>query len=177
LQTMKIILVGFMGCGKSTLGKKLANKLGVSFLDSDEIIENRFQKSISDLFSEHGEDYFRNIESELINDLSSNSESFVFSTGGGMPCFNNNMDKLNALGDTYYLKRSPKELAYRLANSKTERPLIKGLDKEALIQFVEDKLMVRNEFYDQSKFVLTRDLQSITTLVDFILQNQLPQRN
>lgn len=156
---VRAILVGFMGSGKSTLGKKLANRLGVPFVDSDQEIETHFQKSIGEIFAEHGESYFRTVEREYIEALDLR-EDFVLATGGGMPCFGYNMDLLNALGTTFYLERSPKELAHRLFNAKTKRPLIAGLDEVELLPFIEEKLKIREDYYRKANVILSREEQT-----------------
>lgn len=163
----RVVLVGFMGCGKSTLGKKLAKKLEVPFIDSDKEIEEYFQKSIGELFAEHGESHFRELEREYIDALELR-EDFVLATGGGMPCFANNMDKLNKTGTTFYLNRSPKELAHRLANAKTQRPLVAGLEEEELLEFIEDKLKNREEYYKKANVVLGREEQTPEGIMLFL---------
>lgn len=159
----RIILIGFMGAGKTTLGKKVAKKMGLPFIDSDREIEARFQKSIGDIFTEHGESFFRTLESEFITALNS-QEEFVLATGGGMPCFDKNMELLNELGTTFYLERSPKELANRLFNAKTRRPLIDGLEEPELISFIEERLGAREEYYRASKVILSREDQTVDTI-------------
>lgn len=160
LRLMKrVILVGFMGSGKSTLGKKIARKLDVPFIDSDTEIEAHFQKSIGELFAEFGESHFREIEREYIEALDLRKE-FVLATGGGMPCFANNMDSLNRIGTTFYLERSAKELAHRLANAKSQRPLIEGMNKEELLGFIEKKLQEREEYYKRASIILAREEQT-----------------
>ena len=135
----KIILIGFMGCGKSTLGKKLANRLNIPFIDSDNEIEKIHKKTVGEIFGEHGESGFREMEMEFINTLDS-LDGFVLATGGGMPCFNDAMTQLNEIGETFYLERSAKELAHRLSHAKKKRPLIEGLSNDDLLEFIEDKL-------------------------------------
>lgn len=164
----RIILIGFMGAGKSKLGKLLAKRLTIPFIDSDLEIEKEHQKSIGELFGEYGESHFREIEAQFIRSLS-NRESFVLATGGGMPCFHSNMSLLNNLGTTFYLERSPKELMHRLINAKQQRPLIVGLDEDDLLKFIEDKLTEREEYYKQSAVVLSREEQTIDAIERFTL--------
>ena len=163
----RVILVGFMGCGKSTLGKKLANKLKIPFIDSDKEIEEHFQKSIGELFAEQGESHFRELEREYIEALDLR-EDFVLATGGGMPCFGDNMEQLNNVGTTFYLERSPKELAHRLANAKAQRPLIAGMEKEELLEFIENKLQGREEYYKKATVILGRDEQTPEGITSFL---------
>lgn len=163
----RVILVGFMGCGKSSLGKKLANRLNIPFLDSDEQIEKISQKSIGEIFGTLGESRFREIEKDYILSFEANNE-FVLATGGGLPCYEKNMNRLNELGVTFYLERSPKELVHRLHNAKTKRPLIDGLSNDELLSYIEDKLSEREEYYRQATFVLSREEQTVASIEKFI---------
>lgn len=162
-----IILVGFMGCGKSTLGKKLAKKMNVPFLDSDHEIETASGLSISEIFEKHGETYFRNLEREFLMKLDPN-DKFVLSTGGGMPCFNDNMNRLNELGVVLYLKLSPQELTKRLLVAKTKRPLIEGKTAEELMHFISERLEVRNEFYTKASFLLKGKEQNVKHILEIL---------
>lgn len=146
-----------MGSGKSTLGKKLANKLGFAFIDLDKEIEEKEQQSINQIFEEKGEDYFRLIEKNILEELVSENTSFVMALGGGTPCFNNNMEFINANGYSIYLKYNSGILFSRLVNAKTQRPLLKGKDDEQLKRFIEEKLAEREIFYKQSKFIIEED--------------------
>jgi shikimate kinase len=174
----RVILVGFMGCGKSTLGKKISNQLGIPFIDSDKEIESHYNKSIGEIFTENGESYFREIEREYIEALDLRDD-FVLATGGGMPCFGYNMDKLNEIGTTFYLERSPKELTHRLINAKVQRPLIEGMDERELQQFIENKLVEREEYYKKATIVLTRDEQTPKLIQEYLhhLDPQLHQKS
>lgn len=163
----RVILVGFMGCGKSTLGRKLANALDLPFLDSDEQIEKGVLLSVGEIFGKYGESRFREIETDYIESLFVEGE-FVLATGGGMPCFNKNMERLNELGTTFYLERSPKELAHRLKHAKEQRPLLEGLTEEDLIEFIVQRLGEREETYKQANFVLSRDEQNPEKILEFI---------
>ena len=162
----RVILVGFMGAGKSTLGKKIAKKMNLPFIDSDREIEERHQKSIGEIFTENGESFFRTMETDFILSLQ-NKDEFVLATGGGMPCFGKNMELLNELGTTFYLERSPKELANRLFNAKTRRPLIDGMEQEELISFIDEKLKVREEYYKSAHVILGRDDQTVANIIEY----------
>ena len=163
----RIILIGFMGSGKTTLGKKLAKRLNIPFYDSDEEIEKGVLMSIGEIFGEYGESRFREIETEYLQTLFEEGE-FVLATGGGMPCHNKNMDTLNKLGTTFYLERSPKELAHRLRNAKDQRPLITGISDDDLTSFIEVRLSEREEYYKQANFVLSREEQTLEQIQEFI---------
>ncbi len=159
----KIILIGYMGSGKSTLGRKLAKELKVPFIDSDEVIEQIAKMDIPTIFKTQGEDVFRKMESMFLESLI-NIPAFVLSTGGGLPCFNNNMGVLNELGNTIYLKNSSKGLAERLLNSKTNRPLIEGKSEIELIQFIDEHLILREPFYSQASLILEAKDQGLVNI-------------
>lgn len=173
---MRVILVGYMGSGKTTLGKRVANKLGVPFIDSDNEIETHFGKSISEIFVEFGESHFREIESEYIDALDLRDD-FVLATGGGMPCFSDNMDRLNEIGTTFYLQRSPKELAHRLINAKSKRPLVEGMQEEELLQFIEDTLIKREDYYNKAHITLSRSEQKPEAIISFAHHLLQPQKS
>ncbi|MDX2361556.1 MAG: shikimate kinase [Crocinitomicaceae bacterium] len=159
----RVILIGFMGSGKTTLGKELATRMNIPFFDSDEEIERAHLKTVGEIFGTYGESRFREMETGFIDAMHEEDE-FILSTGGGMPCFDKNMEDLNKLGTTFYLERSPKELAHRLRHAKTQRPLISGLSDEDLVTFIEDKLSEREEYYKRANFVLTREEQKVTEI-------------
>tara|TARA_B110000305_G_scaffold3239_1_gene3158 strand:- start:98 stop:622 length:525 start_codon:yes stop_codon:yes gene_type:complete len=164
----RVILVGFMGSGKTTLGKKLSNSMGVKFIDSDKEIELKYKKTIGVLFGEKGETGFREIETEFIEELK-NQEEFVLATGGGMPCFNHAMERLNAIGCTFYLERTSKELAHRLINAKSKRPLIDGLNDKDLLDFIVERLNDRKSFYKSANVTLNREEQNVESISKIIL--------
>jgi shikimate kinase len=148
-----VYIIGFMGSGKSTAGRKLASLLGWSFIDLDKWIEEHTSKTIPEIFSQKGEDYFRSIEAQLLRDLMTCTNT-VISTGGGTPCHGDNMDFMNEHGLTVYLKLTPAELNSRLSQSNGERPLIKDLGKGNLLSFIEEKLAVRKKYYDRSNIIV-----------------------
>lgn len=160
---MNIILVGYMGSGKTTLGKKLASRLGLTFIDTDKRIEQDEDMTVSEIFAQYGEAGFRELEQKLVLQLKK-EDNLLISTGGGMPCFNQLMNELNELGTTIYLKRPAKELAERILNSKKKRPLTDGKSKEELITYMEDMLKKREQFYEQAHIIADREIQNITSL-------------
>ncbi len=154
-----IILIGYMGSGKTTLGKRIARKLNFEFLDTDVAIEEKEGISVVEIFEKFGETYFRNLEHELLVSLQ-NKQNIIIATGGGMPCFNGNMNLLNKLGKTFYLKRSVLELVHRLTHAKRKRPLVMGKSKLELTEFIEQNLTIRSPYYEQAKYILGRDQQT-----------------
>jgi shikimate kinase len=158
-----IILIGFMGVGKTTLGKKLANTLGYAFVDTDQWIENKENNSVATIFGVHGEAYFREKERQLLDELP--KENTVISTGGGLPCEPGNIERLKRLGYTIYLERPPKELAVRLRQGKTKRPLIADLSIEELLDFITEKLAQREIYYRQCDYIAPRNEQTPEKLI------------
>jgi shikimate kinase len=144
---MNIFLIGFMGSGKSTLGSKLANIIDYNFIDLDQLIETHLCLSIDEIFSTKGERYFRDIESQLLNDLDVNDT--VISLGGGTPCYNDNLKVINQKGLSVYLQIPTKKLLSRLIDSKSVRPLIANYknDRELLSEKIDDLLIEREPFY------------------------------
>jgi len=152
----KFFLIGYMGSGKTTVGKQLAKKLNLQFIDMDMFIENRYHKSISAIFEEKGEDCFREIERKALHEII-DFENIVISTGGGLPCFFDNMDVMNQVGTTIYLKVSVEELANRLRTGKQQRPLIKDKNPEEMKDFITVNLAKREEFYNQATYIFETD--------------------
>ena len=142
-----------MGSGKSTAGKKLASLLEWSFVDLDKKIEEYTGKTIPELFSQKGEDYFRNVESEVLRSLKG-QKNIVISTGGGTPCYGDNMDYMLSTGLTLYLKLTPGQLKKRLSGSSHERPLIKALTRENLLDFIREKLSYREKWYNCAEIII-----------------------
>jgi len=142
-------LIGYMGSGKTTLGKQLAKKLNLQFVDMDLFIENRYHKSISEIFKEKGEDGFREIERRTLQEIAG-FENVIISTGGGLPCFFDNMDLMNKSGITIYLKVSVDELTDRLKKAKTKRPLISNKTFDELKEYVKSNLTQREAFYNNA---------------------------
>lgn len=150
---MRIFLTGYMGCGKSTIGRKVAARLGMNFIDLDKYIEERNFRSLPDIFAKEGEKGFREKERLALQEVSQ-FEDIVVGTGGGAPCFFDNMQRMNDAGITIYLSPDVDTLTFRLLKSKTERPLIAGKSKEELEEFIRKALEVRAPFYEQSKIVI-----------------------
>ena len=149
----RIILIGYMGAGKTTVGKALAKELGIIFYDLDWYIENRMRKSIAQIFEERGEEGFRKIEYNMLHEVAE-FENVIISCGGGTPCFFDNMDYLNQQGDVVYLKANPDTLHKHLLMAKVERPLLKGKSTEELIAYITEHLKEREPFYSKARYTL-----------------------
>lgn len=164
---MRIYLIGYMGSGKSTLGKRLAKHAGLQFIDMDNYIEERNCKTVPQLFAEYGEEGFRQRERKALEELSEFTE-VVIATGGGAPCFFDNIRLMNRTGKTIFLNIDPEILAGRLIESKTERPLIKGKSKKELESFIDKTLSKRNAYYKQADIEVTEpdiDLDHLISLM------------
>nr|WP_319272400.1 shikimate kinase [uncultured Draconibacterium sp.] len=151
---MRVYLIGYMGCGKSRLGRRLSEHMGVQFVDMDDYIEERNCKTVPQIFADHGEDGFRQRERKALEELSEFTD-VIIATGGGAPCFFDNIDLMNKTGKTVFLNIDPTILADRLMSSKTERPLIKGKSRDELVAFIDDTLKKRKQFYSQAQFEIT----------------------
>jgi len=149
----RIILVGYMGSGKTTVGKALSKETGMMFYDLDWYIESRMRKSVSQIFAERGEEGFRKIEYNMLHEVAE-FEDVIISCGGGTPCFFDNMDYLNQQGDVVYLKATPETLYKHLLMAKIERPLLKGKSAEELIAYITEHLKERSPFYEKARHIL-----------------------
>lgn len=165
--TSKIVfLIGYMGSGKSTTGRRLARRLGWTFVDLDQEIVKSIGMSIPDYFSQYGESAFRTIERDALRALDLNTPAVV-ATGGGTPCYHANMDWMNAHGKTIYLRLSSKVLWQRLSRTDVSlRPVLKGLEGEELLQFIESKLADRHPFYQQAQVVVDPLRDKVNDIVD-----------
>jgi len=166
----RIYLVGYMGSGKTTIGRKLAKKLDFQFVDVDHFIENRQRKTVSEIFSEKGEDAFRLMEHKALEEISL-FENVIVSTGGGAPCFYNNMELMNKSGLTIFLKTSPEELTKRLSITKNKRPLLKGKTPEEIQTFVAGSLEKRNYYYHQARMIFDTGQMLAKPTVNNIVDN------
>lgn len=147
---MRIYLIGYMGSGKSTLGNKLAREMGLTFVDLDKYIEERNCKTVPQLFADLGEPGFREKERKALEEISEFTD-VIIATGGGAPCFYDNMELMNRTGITVFLDIHPSVLAERLQKSKTERPLIHGKSRTELIRFIDESLKLRIPFYSKAR--------------------------
>ena len=150
---MRIFLIGFMGCGKSTIGKKLAKTLSCKFIDLDKYIEGKTGESIQQIFKEKGENYFRVLETESLMEICK-SDNLVIATGGGTPCFFYNMQRILDKGICIYLKMDIEDLVRRLSKEKSKRPLIENLTEKYLVNFIRKKLVEREVFYNKANHII-----------------------
>lgn len=157
-----------MGSGKTSLGKKLANKLKLQFLDLDQLVEEQERCTVTEIFDNKGEDYFRALETAVLKDSILTNTDFVLSLGGGTPCFNNNMELINQAGKSIYLKYNAGILTSRLLLAKQERPLIAGKNKEELKQFVVELLTQREPFYNQCQLIVEGNNITTDTIVKYL---------
>lgn len=165
-----IFLVGYMGCGKSTLGRRLARRLGVPFVDTDSRVEEREGATVSDLFRYEGEQRFREIEREVLDAAIAGNDSAVISTGGGLPVWGDNMARMNAAGCTVYLRRSAENIAGRLSPyGRRKRPRLQGLNDEELVAFMTRDMASREPFYSRAKLILACDSLPDDELVERIV--------
>ncbi len=165
-----VFMCGFMGCGKTTQGKKLAKLMGYYFIDLDEYIANKFDKNITDLFKEVGESEFRIIETNALNECINDNLKALIATGGGTPCFNNNMDLMKASGKIIYLKMNATELFARLFNAKGDRPLIQDKEDEEMLLYIENLLKTREVFYNQAQLITDGNIVDIDKLKEEVLK-------
>ncbi len=157
----RIILIGYMGSGKTTVGKALSKETGMMFYDLDWYIESRMHKSVSQIFAERGEEAFRKIEYNMLHEVAE-FEDVIISCGGGTPCFFDNIDYLNQQGDVVYLKAEPETLYKHLLMGKVERPLLKNKTPEELIAYITQHLKERAPFYEKARYTL-----DVTVLDDY----------
>tara|TARA_B100000315_G_C14502893_1_gene553180 strand:- start:7 stop:480 length:474 start_codon:yes stop_codon:yes gene_type:complete len=143
-----------MGCGKSTIGKSLAKKNNKKFIDLDILIEKKIGKSINKIFNEDGEEYFRYLEKENLLDVCKLG-NIVVATGGGTPCFFDNMNLMLKNGIVIYLKMKPKDLSRRLKENKKERPLLNKIKKQDLEKNIREILNQRRGVYEKANLILS----------------------
>jgi Shikimate kinase len=148
-----IFLVGYMGSGKSTVGKMLSARLGLQLIDLDTFIENRFHKTIAQLFAERGESGFRDLEHAVLQEVSG-FEDTVIATGGGAACFHDNMQLMNETGLTVYLRAPVEILVERLKHGRSQRPLVSQKTDEELNAFIDGMLQTRDPFYSQAQMIV-----------------------
>ncbi|MDQ3278473.1 MAG: shikimate kinase [Bacteroidota bacterium] len=163
---MRIYLIGFMGCGKTHWGVQLSHKLQIPFFDLDSLIEEREGKNITAIFAEMGEEYFRMLEKDVLYLVTESHENFVMATGGGTPCFFNNIDYMKRRGTTLWINCSVDCLHSRLVKEKDKRPLISNIPDDELRSFIIKKYSDRKIFYQQANTVLSDDDVTLERLIE-----------
>lgn len=172
---MRIFLIGFMGSGKSSMGAALARELGLSFVDLDKAMETKFGKDIATLFTSDGEQHFRELEQQTLNEVLE-QDDYVMACGGGTPCYSDNMDQMNEAGTTIYLKMSTDALAERLETETEKRPLLNGKTGHELWTFIHELLNERDQDYLKAKYkVKAKDLKP-SELAEFIRLYELQEK-
>ncbi|HHP7242099.1 MAG TPA: shikimate kinase [Cyclobacteriaceae bacterium] len=164
MKDRKIFLIGLPGSGKSTLGKQLAQTITWTFIDLDSSIEGEEQKRITEIFKSHGEKYFRNKESEILRMLMLKNDQFIMATGGGTPCFGENMDLMNQYGITIYLDESIDKIATRIKDD--SRPLLKNVFN--IENRLNELLDSRKQFYEQATYILKSENINVSALLTIL---------
>ena len=156
-----------MGCGKTTLGKQLALELDYDFIDTDTYIESKEQMSITEIFAQKGEEYFRKCESDTLIYMSQLTRTII-STGGGLPCNELNITKINSEGMSIYIKLDVETLANRLSDASSERPLVAGKTKDELIEYIDKLLTKRQLFYSRARMTIDGVGLDVNRIIAFL---------
>ena len=165
---MKIVLLGYMASGKSVVGKELAKQFNYEFIDHDAYIELKEEKSVSTIFSQRGEIYFRKKETEYLKEIFSEKESFILSLGGGTPCYGLNMELVLKNSQSFYLRTSLNTLHSRLLKEKLSRPLVASIEPSKLKEFIAKHIFERSIFYDKANHIVATDEQTVQQVIESI---------
>ena len=165
---MKIFLIGFMGSGKTYWGRQLSEKLGLPFFDLDEQIESNEGKTVNELFDQHGEEKFRLLEKDTLHIITESHESFIMSTGGGTPCYFNNIEFMNNKGITVWINTSLEILTERLIKEKDHRPLIRDFDEGELKNFIHKKYADRKIYYEMARIAVEEESKTVEKIIEKI---------
>ena len=168
---MEIILVGYMGSGKSTVARKLSDVLKLKMIDLDEYISNKEGLSIPELFKTKGEIYFRKLETQALKEIFASQKDYILSVGGGTPCYSNNIDLIIENENSFYLKASIQTLSERLLKEKHTRPLIQNINDQDLNEFIAKHLFERNPFYERTNHTIKIDKKDVNEIVEEIILN------
>lgn len=165
---MIISLLGYMGSGKTHISKNLSEKTNYKLIDLDEEIIRKNQKSISEIFADRGEIYFRKQEKEILDEILAKSEDIILSLGGGTPAYYNNMEMIKKKSTSIYLRANISTLTERILKEKEKRPLIAKISEEDLPEYIAKHLFERNFFYNQAQFTISTDAKSAEEIVNEI---------
>ena len=166
----RILLVGFMAAGKTTLGKALAKDMGLQFIDLDHYIENRYRCTVSQLFAQRGEEAFRQIERNMLHEVAE-FEDVVIATGGGTPCFFDNMDYMNTQGVTVFLDASVDVIHTRLTIARVQRPLVAGKSAEELRTYIAEMLGRRMPYYSRATHTFCANrLENVEQVIESVVR-------
>ncbi len=163
----RVYIIGFMGVGKSTVGKKLASKLGYEFLDTDKVFETKYKLGINDFFLKYGEELFRKLEFDVLKSTF-DKDNCIISTGGGLPCHNNAISEINKNGISVFLEMDEKAIHSRLVSSKQKRPLLQTFNEDELLEYIHQKLDERKKHYEKANIkvpALSIDIEDIIQMI------------
>jgi shikimate kinase len=167
---MILFLVGYAGSGKSSLGKRLARRMGLRFVDTDNVVEQQVGAPIADIFHYEGEEYFRIAERRAVESLANEAMDLVIATGGGLPTWRDNMEWMLRSGVTIYLRRSPEQILSRLsAYGREKRPMFRGKSDEELITFMREQMAEREKYYAQAHISVDCTTMSDDDVVEYIV--------
>lgn len=166
---MRVFIIGYMGAGKSTVGKRLARRLELPFIDLDDAFEEKYRYTIPRFFDHFGKNKFRELEQKCLKEIIEENEHAVVSTGGGTACHFDNMNLMNKTGTTVYLQMHPSSLAQRLNNARRLRPIVREVNHQEMLNFIEDQLTERIPFYNQAHVTVKGESLDLIKLVEEIL--------
>ena len=167
---MIVFLVGYAGSGKSSLGKRLARRLGVRFVDTDKLVEQSEGASIADIFHFEGEKYFRIAERRVVESLANECMDLVVATGGGLPTWRDNMEWLVRSGVTVYLRRTPEQILSRLSDyGREKRPMFRGKSDEELLEFMREQMELREPYYAKAQIAVDCSVMSDDDVVEYLV--------
>ena len=165
----RIYIIGYMCSGKSSISRKVAARLGYEAFDTDDLFEEKYHICVQDFFEKYGEDYFRKFESEILK-KTGEMHHVVVSTGGGTPCFFDNMQWMKENGSTIFVRVSPLTSFHRIMKAKRKRPLVYGKSEEELFQYVENHYNSRLPFYEQADFTVKGENLDIDEIMNYLSQ-------
>ena len=165
----RIYIIGYMCSGKSSISRKLAARLGYEAFDTDDLFEEKYHICVQDFFEKYGEDYFRKFESDILK-KTGEMHKVVVSTGGGTPCFFDNMQWMKKNGTTIFVRISPQTSFYRIMNAKRKRPLVYGKSEDELRQYVESHYNSRLPIYEQADFIVKGENLDIDEIMNYLSQ-------